>query len=315
MENYLVDFKGEIAGLAGACLWAICATVYASIGVKIPPLYLNLAKGVIAIVFIFITFAITRSQFSILSINSSVVIILAISGAIGIGIGDTAYFQALNTLGARKTLLIETITPTVTALLAFIFIGEKLGANLWIGIFITLIGIMWVISERNQVDTNADINLRLQQKSIVTGILWTLISILSEAIGAVVSRYALSTSDISPLESSLIRLLGAVTAIVILILFSSQKSRQKQTKKYQMDWSVKILSIITITAFASTYLGIWLQQTAYKFSPAGVAQTLLATSPLFILPIVALKGEKVSIRSILGAIIALFGVSILVLTS
>ena len=68
---------------------------------------------------------------------------------------------------------------------------------------------------------------------------------------------------------------------------------------------------VAIAAFGSTYLGIWLQQTSLKFAPTGIAQTLLATSPIFILPIMALMGEKVSIRAILGVLLAIGGISLL----
>jgi len=71
------------------------------------------------------------------------------------------------------------------------------------------------------------------------------------------------------------------------------------------------LGIIAIASFGSTYLGIWLQQTSLKYAPAGIAQTFLATSPLFILPIVALQGEKISQRAILGVIISLGGIALM----
>ncbi|MFN9174300.1 MAG: hypothetical protein ACK58N_07240 [Synechocystis sp.] len=35
-----------------------------------------------------------------------------------------------------------------------------------------------------------------------------------------------------------------------------------------------------------------------KYAPAGIAQALLATSPLFILPIAAWSGEKLSFRAV-----------------
>jgi drug/metabolite transporter (DMT)-like permease len=75
--------------------------------------------------------------------------------------------------------------------------------------------------------------------------------------------------------------------------------------------SPKLAGAIAITAFASTYLGIWLQQISLKEAPAGIAQTLCATSPLFAIPIAMGMGEAVSKRAILGAMIALLGVGLL----
>ena len=299
MEFNLTNFRGEIAALAGASLWAISAIVYSFVGTKIPPLLLNLIKGLIAIAFILLTFILTNYQFS--AVNLFGIIGLVVSGMAGIGIGDTAYFQALNHLGARKTLLLETLAPPLTAILAFVFIDEKLNSTIWMGMIITITGIAWVISERNPA------MIEDKHHNILPGLKWALIGVMSQAIGAVIARYTLLTTDISSLESSLIRLLGGT--IIVLVLITPQK---KPILPLIKDiWSVKLGLIITATAFASTYLGIWLQQTAFKFAPAGIAQTLLATSPLFVLPIVVALGEKISYRSIIGAVIALLGVSLL----
>ena len=299
MEFNLTNFQGEIAALAGASLWAISATVYSFVGTKIPPLLLNLTKGLIAIAFILLTFILTNYQFS--AVNLFGIIGLVVSGMAGIGIGDTAYFQALNRLGARKTLLLETLAPPITAILAFVFIEEKLNSTIWMGMIITITGIAWVISERNPEI------IEEKNHKILAGVKWALVGVMSQAIGAVIARYTLLTTDISSLESTLIRLLGGT--IIILIFMTPQK---KSILPFIKDiWSAKLALTITVTAFASTYLGIWLQQTAFKFAPAGIAQTLLATSPLFVLPLMVALGEKISYRSLIGAVIALLGVSLL----
>ena len=295
MFDWVNNFIGEIAALSAALLWAISSVVYSRLGLKIPPLQLNLYKGIIAIALIVITLLIQGSAFEVLS--SSTIALLFLSGIIGIGLGDTAYFVALNSLGARRTLLLETSSPPMGALLALIFLGEQLAYSAWCGILLTILGIAWVIGERNPVDK---VNVSRQ------GILWGILAAIAQATGAVISRYALTQSNISPLESTLIRLVGG-TAIVVGLLFLPPA---KQTK---LKWqpSTRALGIIAIAAFGSTYLGIWLQQTSLKFAPTGIAQTFLATSPLFILPIVALQGEKIGLRAVLGVVISLSGIAVM----
>ena len=232
------------------------------------------------------------------NLSTSTIVLLTLSGVIGIGLGDTAYFSALNSLGARRTLLLETSSPPIGALLALILIDEQLTASSWCGILLTIIGIAWVISERNPVD-----NLSISRR----GIVWGILAAIAQALGAVISRFALTQSDISPLESTLIRLIGG-TIIVICLLFLPVAKKSERVRLSQRS-----LGIIAIAAFGSTYLGIWLQQTSLKFAPTGIAQTFLATSPLFILPIVALQGEKISLRAILGVIISLAGIALMFL--
>ena len=289
------NFIGETAALTAALFWALSSVIYSRLGLKISPLQLNLYKGIIAIAFILITLLIQGTVFT--SLSASTIVLLTLSGIVGIGLGDTAYFAALNSLGARRTLLLETSSPPMGALLALIFIGEQLSASAWCGILLTILGIAWVISERNPVN-----NISISRQ----GIVWGILAAIAQATGAVISRFALIQSDISPLESTLIRLIGG-TVIVIGLLFIPQA--KQADVKWQLSW--RSFWIIAIAAFGSTYLGIWLQQTSLKFAPTGIAQTFLATSPLFILPIVALQGEKISLRATLGVLISLAGIALI----
>lgn len=290
---------GELAALSAAGLWAASSVIYRRLGVRIPPLKLNFYKGIIAIAFIGLT--LVWQQTSLVNLSSVTVILLSISGAVGIGLGDTAYFAALNNLGARRTLLLETLSPPMGAFLAFISIGEQLAVTSWCGILVTLLGIVWVISERTASSVSTRNNMGV-------GIIWGVLAAIAQASGAVISRIALLQSDISPLASSLIRIVAGVLILFPLLILSSTRSSQSST-----SWrlSGRSLAIVAIAAWGGTYLGIWLQQISLRFSPTGIAQTLLATSPLFVIPMVALLGEKITWRSVLGAAIALGGIALL----
>lgn len=292
--DFFEPYLGEIAALSAAFLWAISSVVYSHLGLKIAPLQLNLSKGIIAIALIVATLAWQNTALS--DISWQTIALLFLSGAIGIGLGDTAYFAALNSLGARRTLLLETASPPMGALLALMIIGEQLTPIAWCGILLTIIGIAWVISERNPVD---------QAMISRLGVIWGVLAAIAQAVGSVISRFALIQSNISPLASTLVRLVGG-TIIVMGLLLIPDATKQSQVK-LKLSW--RSLGIIAIAATGSTYLGIWLQQTALKFAPTGIAQTFLATSPLFILPIVVLQGEKINLRSILGVLISLSGIA------
>lgn len=294
------NFIGEIAALSAAFLWAVASVVYTRLGVRIPPLQLNFYKGIVAIALILITLVGQEVDFANWSLFP--VLWLFISGVIGIGLGDTAYFAALNNLGARRTLLLETASPPMGAILALIFIGEQLAPLAWCGILLTLLGIIWVISERTPASIDGRHHARL-------GIIWAMLAAIAQAVGAVISRFALLNSEISSLQSALIRLVAGSSIVLLLLLLP--RSLRLQTLPIQWKLSLKSWMAVAIAAFGSTYLGIWLQQTSLKFAPTGIAQTLLATSPIFILPIMALMGEKVSIRAILGVLLAVGGISLL----
>lgn len=294
----MTQFGGELAALGAAFLWALSAVIYTHLGQKIPPLALNLSKGVIAIAFIAITL-ILQGNYLPAGMNTLSLGFLLLSGVLGIGLGDTFYFEALNHLGARRTLLLEALAPPLSALIALIFLQEALSTGAWLGIFLTVLGVSWVISERVPGTSGRTVNP-------VRGVSFALLAAIGQASGAVLSRAALAQTAISPLWSTLLRLIGGTVILLLWIPFQQQS--QVGLKSLQ---SKRLLGIIAITALFSTYLGILLQQTALKYTATGIAQALLATSPLFVLPIAIGMGEKVSFRAFLGVLVALTGIGLL----
>ena len=72
------------------------------------------------------------------------------------------------------------------------------------------------------------------------------------------------------------------------------------------------MSLIGIGAIIGPALGVWLSMVAIKLAPVGIASTLMALMPVTILPMTWLAyREKVSLRAIIGAVIACIGVALL----
>ena len=66
LENlnfWIIDFKGEIAALGAAILWAISSIIYSRLGQRIQPLKLNLVKGAIAITLLGLTLLVRGELF------------------------------------------------------------------------------------------------------------------------------------------------------------------------------------------------------------------------------------------------------------
>lgn len=288
--------QGEFVALTTAGLWAVSSVAYAHLGQRTHPLLLNFYKGAIATGFLALTVLFGRSAWP--TVPPYAVGFLLLSGAIGIGLGDTAYFAALNAIGARRTLLIRVLAPGIAAIGAALWLGEQLPGLAWLGIGVTIAGIATVIGER----TAASQTITEGQR----GIWYAFLAALLDGLGAVLSRAALSQTTIEPLWSALLRLLGG-TVVVGLMLGWQRRS----VPWPNLQENRQLLQSVLVVAFFSTYLGIWLQQLALKLTVAGVAQTLNATSPLFVLPIVVWQGEKVSGKALVGVIVALVGVGIL----
>ncbi|MGI0488217.1 DMT family transporter [Pantanalinema rosaneae CENA516] len=294
------EFRGELAALSAALIWAVASVIYTHMGRYLSPLILNLAKGIVAIGLLLLTLLLRSSLFPPVSLSA--VGILLLSGVIGIGLGDTAYFAALNRLGTRRTLVLESLAPPLAALLALTTLQEQLPAIAWIGILLTVAGVTWVVLERTPSTPSSPPSSQL----LLTGIMLGTLAAFSQAGGGVLSRAALAGSNIDPLWSTLVRLLGGQ---FVLLLWAGWQRRSLE--EFQPLRDRRLLITLIATAFASTYLALWLQQISFKYTAAGVAQSLLATSPVFMLPIAIGMGETVSLRAILGVFVASAGIWLL----
>ncbi|WP_066382501.1 MULTISPECIES: DMT family transporter [unclassified Anabaena] len=296
----LSNTQGELAALLAAGLWAIASTVYAIVGRHIPPLQLNLLKGIVAIALLILTILFTRET---LPISAPMpILLLCLSGVIGISWGDTAFLRAINYLGARRVLLLGTLSPAMTAIAANLVLQEQLNIRAWCGILLTILGVAWVVTERVPNTSNHS------PTHLWTGVGFGVLAAITNAIATVISRVAFTMGTITPLWAALLRLSAAEVVLLAWIWFPHRQPAEFSPNSWQ---SSRVFLATCFASFCGTYLGIWLQQTAIKLTAAGIAATLLQTSPLFAIPIAVCMGEKVSWRAIAGVIIAIIGIGFL----
>jgi drug/metabolite transporter (DMT)-like permease len=298
MANFFSEYPGEVSALAAALFWALATVLYARMGAHISALRLNLLKNVLAGAMLLIT--IWAGGDTLADMETKALVLFILSGAVGIGLGDTAYFAALRYIGARRALLLLVLSPPLTALMALFFLGETLAPLAWPGIAVTVAGVAWVITERvaGHPEPSA---LRLR------GLACALVAVLGQSIGSVLARLVFVETAFSPLSGALLRLTGGLVVVLIGLPFD----RPAPHGRFHNRRDARFWAVLPVAVFVGTYLGIWLQQVSLKYSAAGIAQTLFATSPLFVLPLAALMGERISWRAVCGALVAVGGIALL----
>ncbi len=293
-----MPFAGEIAALAAAFIWAVATIIYARTGNKAPALFLNLVKGTIAVGMLSLTILIFGDAPP--ELTPSQWLWLAGSGIIGISIGDSAYFSAIKRIGPSQTLLVESLAPPLTGVLALFFLHEAIGFWAWAGIFLTMSGILWVVTEHQP-----------QHKGInLPGIAFATLAALCQAAGMVMSRQVMVSTEITPLWAALIRLAAASLTLWTMLPLLRPDIVLRQESWRSIGTAGKGWALFTLAVFLGTFLGIWLQQAALKLTGAAIAQTLISVSPLFALGLAAMTGHKVSRRSLVGALATLSGVAL-----
>jgi drug/metabolite transporter (DMT)-like permease len=227
---------------------------------------------------------------------------LGLSGIIGLALGDAFLFQAYVHIGARLTTVIMALDPVFSALIAWIWLGEKLSPVEIIGILITVFGVGWVVMEqRNGQSAHT-------RKDLILGILCGIGAVLGQAIGFVLSKKGLA-NDFSPLSAVLIRIVIATAVMWILALFSG---KLKETIAGFSETPAR--NNILAGSILGPCLGVWASMVAVQLVPVGIASTIMATRPILMLPLAKIfYKETISMRAIVGTVIALIGVSIIFL--
>ncbi len=290
---------GEIAALAAAAFWSLAALFFRKLGNSYSPVRLNLYKGLIGVTMIGLTLALGGELW--VSVPPKAWILLLVSGALGIGLGDTFFFECLNRVGVRYALVMETLAPPIAALLSFFFLKDHLPLRAWLGIGVAAAGIAWVIMER-QTPKNAHVGHMTK-----AGFIFGALAASAQAGGAVLSSAALNQTEVGPLWSALIRLLAG---IALLPMFALRRKQPRQTARVAPATGKPWPWLLGATLLG-TYAGLWLQQIALKYTSAGIAQTLLVTSPIFGLAIAWWQGEHVSLRALVGVLVVILGIALI----
>jgi drug/metabolite transporter (DMT)-like permease len=288
---------GELAAILTAFCWAVAARMFAVLGRSFSPLVLNFWKGILSIsALLFISKFFLPNLF----LPADAYFWLLLSGVIGIGLGDTFFFHALNKIGDSQSIIIaETLAPIFTALLAMSFINEWLTWQQWVGVAIVIFSV--------------DVIIKIQKTSSVakfelSGYFFAGLAALCQAIGAVVSRDVLTTYvELDAFHASLIRLLGGLAIIIVLMVVMKQ-AWLPESSNAKRTWL-----FFTAATLIGTLLALYLQMLSFQHTKAAVVQTLFATSVVLSLAVALVLGEKVSKKTFVWSLTALIGVSILVI--
>jgi drug/metabolite transporter (DMT)-like permease len=289
---------GETAALITAGLWAVTALVFDSAAQRIGGQLTNISRLTLSAILLLITIVIA-GWFAPVPFTD--VMLLVISGWIGLLFGDGFLFKAFELIGVRISMLIMSLVPAVSALMAFIFLKENLSLTVIIGIVITLAGIMFVVGEGNAKE---------KRELTFFGIFCAVMGAVGQAAGMLFAKAAFSHGEINSFIASFTRIFSSVLLYLPFMVFA--KKYIGPVKLFKTDRKSFYLALAG--AILGPYCGMTLSLVAVKNTSVGIASTLMATTPVIMLPILHYyKKEKISLRGIIGALVAVAGVAILFL--
>jgi drug/metabolite transporter (DMT)-like permease len=291
--------QGELAALATALCWTVTALAFASAGRLVGSLAVNIIRLALGLVFLTACCAIFRGLPLPTDASPREWVFLALSGVVGFLVGDLCLFRALVVLGVRLSMLLMALVPPLTALIGFFALGEELSAVDAAAMALTVGGVGWVVMERR-----ADGDGRMQRPPL-NGLLLGLGGALGQAGGLVLSK--IGTRDYDPFAATQIRVIAGVAGFAILCTAVGWWPRVKEALAH-----AAAMRRITLGAFFGPFLGVSLSLVAVKHTAAGVAATIMAIVPVLVIPpSVLVFKERVTLRAVAGAVVAVAGVGLL----
>ena len=292
---------GEALALLCALSWAISVVLFkkAELSADVSPQSLNLFKNALALPLLLITMAVLGEGFYW---ERSTVdwLGLAISGVIGIAIGDTLYFAALRRLGPGMLAIVETSFSPAVVVFSILILGEVIGGTFLAGALLILGGVVVaMLGDRAASGGQSTVTARGVGVGVAAAVM--------VAFGFVIAKPALSRSGL--VEGTTVRLIFGILAQLAWI-FSRPGRRE-------VLWILKphpVWRPLLPGAFIGSYLAMLLWLGGLKYTDASVAALLNQMTVVFTIGMgVAFLGEPLTRARLAGALAALGGAVLIVL--
>ena len=284
-----------IATLAALC-WAIASLISADITRKIGGLAFNrLRLFFVSIMLISFTFYLDTWN----TISQEFLVTILLSGIIGIFLGDTLLFIALQKIGPRRNNILFSLAAPFTVILNIFFLNEIMSLMNLLGCIIVFFGVVVAIAYGNSKDQNH--RWEIVEGNLFLGVIFGISAALCQAIGLIMMKPIL-TLGADPIASASLRTLISCIFLSFTFFINYEIFNTKTSL------SLKIIGQSILSGFLGMALGMSLLLIALKFADAGIVATLSSTSPIMILFLIWLLTKKIpTIGAWIGTILAIVG--------
>jgi drug/metabolite transporter (DMT)-like permease len=294
---------GELAAIGTAFLWTLSALAWTSAGKDMGALAMSFIRLIVTAAYLSIYGLLFRRGAVLpLDADGNTWLLLTTSGFFGFFIADVCLFKSFLLIGPRLSLLLQSLSPPLSAIIARVFMSDKLLPKDWLGMAITLAGVVWVVLERPETPEE-----HRRRRHIARGIFFALIAAVSGAVGLVFSKKGIGQYDAA--AATYIRVIGAMAGYAVLLTLV-----WRWPVVFRAARHTKAMGILMFGSFVGPFLGVILCMISLRYCHAGVVSTIINTMPVIILPfLIVIYHEKVSIRAFGGALLSVLGVAVLVL--
>ena len=289
---------GEFFALSSALVWALAVILFRRSGETLPAFELNLFKNCFGLILMVPTILFVHGV-DLPEYSWTELLLVVVSGFLGIAVADTWYLKALNTMGASRTGIVSSLFSPFVVFLSAIFLGERLVSWQWLGFIFVMSGVLLVTWRTHRSDVDA--------ADVKKGVLYGVGAVFLMAAGVVMVKEILETRSF--LWTVELRIAGGVGGMLIYMLVSARWQSVKRNFSQPQPWGT-----VVFASFLGAYFALIMWLAGYKLIDASVASVLNETNVAFIVFLAWLMlGEKINRRKLVGLGLTLSGVIIMML--
>lgn len=237
------------------------------------------------------------------SFDASYMAAMALSGMVGIFIGDTALFSAMNRLGPRRAGVLFATHAAFSAVLGFVVLGERMSAQAVLGAALTLAGVMLAIVFGRRKDETHD--WERDRGPVAVGVGLALLSALCQALGSLIAKPVMA-QGVDPVMASAVRVSLATLAHFGLLLGGFQAARAISPA------TPRVLLQTGVNGLIAMGIGMTLVLLALQKGNVGLVAILSSVSPILVLPLLWLQlGRAPAGGAWLGAALTVLGTALI----
>lgn len=310
-------YTGELISLTVAVSWTACAMFAEVASKRMGSLPLNVIRMTMSLAMLMLLMLVTTGSVMPLYADAETWIWMSLSGFVGYVLGDFCLFNSYILIGSRFGQLLMTLSAPAAAVFGWLLIGETMSPLSILGMVITLLGISIAIFGKHYTADEEGATGKLSPKGIFFGIC----AGFGQGVGLVLSAkgllcYGDSLKANGITDGTIIFLIPfastAMRAITGLVGFSVWTVLKGQVQMLQDAVRDKRAMLFAVAATVTgPFIGVSLSLMATQYTSTGIAQTIMATTPvLILLPSYLFFHQRITLREILGAIVAVVGVTL-----
>ncbi|PPR47458.1 MAG: hypothetical protein CFH19_00497 [Alphaproteobacteria bacterium MarineAlpha5_Bin9] len=285
-----------IIALIAAFCWSVSSLISADVSRELGGIGFNRLRLILVSIMLLIF---TFFDNNWVTIKHEYIAIILISGIIGVLIGDTLLFIALQRIGPRRNNILFALAAPFTIILNIFILKENMNLLEFLGCIVVFIGVVLAITYGS--NKKNEHRWEIIEGSIIYGIILGVLAALCQAIGIIMMKPILNNGA-DPIVSAALR--TSVSALILSLSFLTNYKLFKDKTKY----TFKIFYKTTIAGFMGMALGMSLLLISLKYADAGIVATLSSTSPIIILFLIWLITKKIpTFGAWLGTIFAIAG--------